>query len=73
MAKKPALDLPPHPLYGFYLDSTGKKYWVSNKPTFFLFRCDDEWNVIDPDSPAQEDPVHFQRQLDYKTFTRINH
>ncbi len=71
--KKPALSLPPHPLHGFYLDSTGGRLWVSNKPNFQLFRCDADWNVIEPDSPIQDDPVHFQKQLDYKTFIRINH
>jgi hypothetical protein len=73
MANKAALSQPPHPLHGHYLDSTGKKYWVSNKPKFFLFRCTDDWGLLDPDSPTQDDAEHFQRQLDYHTFTRINH
>ena len=71
--KKGAADLPPHPLHGHYHDSTGGHFWVSNKPTFALFRCDADWNVIDPDSPLQDDPDHFQKQIDYHTFTRITH
>jgi len=71
--RKPTLSSPPHPLAGYYFDSTGARFYVPSRPAFALFRLGADSQPLTPESPLQDDPAKFEAALDFGTFTRINH
>lgn len=72
-APKRPLGQPPHPLAGYYRDSTGSLFYVPSKPAFALFRLDANSEILNPNSPLQDDPAKFAAAVGFGTFTRINH
>lgn len=62
--------LPPHPLAGYYRDSTNSLFYVPSKPDFALFRLNADCQPINPESPLQTDAEKFSQALGFGTFRK---